>query len=146
MKGHSPISASPAYFCRARSTFPITLWSRWFSKCRKKSLVKRTVPCSARDALLAPKMCKRRKAHKRKTRTQDLPPASSIINFCTRVSLFCAEIRAYPAQRFLEGTTNSFLHQTLQTLMTKKFPAIFFNRTHPLDASKLFTSHIHQQE
>src|SRR5580692_56435 len=147
MRVRSPTSASPAFFCRDRSAFLTTPWSKWFSRCRKRSPVKRTALCSARDALLAPKTHRRRKTRRRRPRTQSSQPAFSITNFCIRVSQF--RVRFGLAWPFLISRRHRkfFATTALQTLMTKRFPGIFFNRTQPLRASKLsITDHISRSD
>src|SRR5271170_1172313 len=110
MKARSPTSASLACFCKDRSAFLTTHWWRWFLRCQKRFLARKTAPCFARDVLREPKTCKKR------PRTRDSRPASSITNSCTRAR---GSQESFEQDKF-------FAAAILQTLMTERFPALFF--------------------
>src|SRR5580704_466919 len=119
MKAPLPTSASPVCYWKVRNAFLTTHWWRWCSRCRKKSLVKKTAPCFARDALLGPKMGEKKPRKRSQTRL-DSRLASSITNSCTRVNRF--------------------------QQLTEWLPAIFFCEVTAIYASKLFKLTPHHQE
>ena len=91
-RASSKTSVSPVCSSRDRSICPTTLWWKWFSRCRKRSLARKTAPYSARDALLEPKACRRR------WKMRGSQPASSTISSCIRVNRLLKRINSLLVQ------------------------------------------------